>query len=324
MTATADLEAADAILRDSVLAGRVHENRPLGPLTTYRVGGPAARYVVVESMLDLRAVVHAATVGVLPVLVIGRGSNLLVSDDGFAGLAVQLGAAFTDVEARGAVVRAGGGAVLPIVARRTAALGLTGFEWAVGVPGSIGGACRMNAGGHGSDMASCLSSVRVVDLHGDGSVRQIHVHDLALSYRHSVLRDDQVVVQATLALTVDESADALERLDAIVRWRREHQPGGQNAGSVFTNPPGDSAGRLIDTAGCKGLRLGTAEVSSKHANFIQADDNGRAADVHALMAVVQQRVLAAHGVALVAETRLVGFAAPASSPSGLPMPGPSA
>jgi UDP-N-acetylmuramate dehydrogenase len=182
----------------------------------------------------------------------------------------------------------------------------------------------MNAGGHGSDMANCLSSVRVVDLHGDGSVRQIPVRDLALSYRHSVLRDDQVVVQATLTLTVDEPADALARVDAIVRWRREHQPGGQNAGSVFTNPPGDSAGRLIDTAGCKGLRLGTAEVSSKHANFIQADDNGRAEDVHALMALVQERVLAAHGVALVAETRLVGFAAAASSPSGQPMQGPSA
>ena len=323
MTA-ADFEAADALLRDSVLAGRVHENRPLGPLTTYRVGGAAMRYVVVESMLDLRAVVHAATVGALPVLVIGRGSNLLVSDDGFAGLAMQLGAAFTDVDTRGPVVRAGGGAALPMVARRTAALGLAGFEWAVGVPGSIGGACRMNAGGHGSDMAGCLSSVRVVDLHGDGSVRQIPVRDLALSYRHSVLRDDQVVVQATLALTVDEPADALARVDAIVRWRREHQPGGQNAGSVFTNPPGDSAGRLIDTAGCKGLRLGTAEVSSKHANFIQADDNGRAEDVHALMTLVQERVLATHGVVLVAETRLVGFAAAASSSSGQRMQGPSA
>ena len=323
MTA-ADFEAADALLRDSVLAGRVHENRPLGPLTTYRVGGAAMRYVVVESMLDLRAVVHAATVGALPVLVIGRGSNLLVSDNGFAGLAMQLGAAFTDVDTRGPVVRAGGGAALPMVARRTAALGFAGFEWAVGVPGSIGGACRMNAGGHGSDMASCLSSVRVVDLHGDGSVRQIPVRELALSYRHSVLRDDQVVVQATLALTVDEPADALARVDAIVRWRREHQPGGQNAGSVFTNPPGDSAGRLIDTAGCKGLRLGTAEVSSKHANFIQADDNGRAEDVHALMTLVQERVLATHGVALVAETRLVGFAAAASSSSGQRMQGPSA
>jgi UDP-N-acetylmuramate dehydrogenase len=303
-----DLAAADAVFADSVLAGRVQAQRPLGPLTTYRVGGAAARFVVVESMLDLRAVVQAATVGDLAVLVIGRGSNLLVSDDGFHGLAVQLGAAFADVDVRGTVVRAGGGAALPVVARRTASVGLTGFEWAVGVPGSIGGACRMNAGGHGSDMAACLTSVRVVDLHGDGAVRQIPASELALSYRHSVLRDDQVVVQATLALAVDEPDDALARVDAIVRWRREHQPGGQNAGSVFTNPPGDSAGRLIDTAGCKGLRHGTAEVSSKHANFIQADENGRAADVRALMTLVQERVHEVHGVWLVAETKLVGFA----------------
>ncbi len=304
----ADLVAADEVFRHSVLAGRVQENRPLGPLTTYRVGGPAARFVLVESMLDLRAVVHAATAGEVPVLVVGRGSNLLVSDEGFEGVVVQLGAAFTDVDARGTVVRAGGGAAMPIVARRTASLGLSGFEWAVGIPGSIGGACRMNAGGHGSDMASCLSSVRVVDLHGDGAVRQIPVRELGLSYRHSVLRDDQVVVQATLALADDEPADASARVDAIVRWRREHQPGGQNAGSVFTNPPGDSAGRLIDAAGCKGMRHGTAEVSAKHANFIQVDENGRAADVVALMTLVQERVLAVHGVSLVAETKLIGFA----------------
>ena len=302
-----DLSAADAAIADSVLAGRVLHDHPIGPMTTYRVGGAAARFVTLESMLDLRAAVHAATVAHLPVLVVGRGSNLLVADRGFAGLAVQLGAAFTDLDIRGTVVRAGGAAGLPIVARRTAAAGLGGFEWAVGVPGTIGGAVRMNAGGHGSEMAATLVDVRVVDLHGDGTVQQIPARALGLSYRHSVLRDDQVVVQATLALTETEPEDALERIDEIVRWRREHQPGGQNAGSVFTNPPGDSAGRLIDASGCKGRRVGTAEVSTKHANFIQADDHGRADDIVALMRLVQARVREAHGVDLAVETRLIGF-----------------
>ena len=304
---TPDLDAADAVLDLSVLAGRVVHGRPLGPLTTYRVGGRAARFVVIESMLDLRAAVQAATAGALPVLVVGRGSNILVAERGFAGLAIQLGAPFADLDVRGTMVRAGGAASLPVVARRTASMGLTGFEWAVGVPGSIGGAVRMNAGGHGSDMAACLVDVRIVDLHGDGAVRQIPARELGLSYRHSVLREDQVVVQATLALAVCEPDDALARVDEIVRWRREHQPGGQNAGSVFTNPAGDSAGRLIDTAGCKGLRVGTAEVSTKHANFIQADEHGRADDIHALMELVRARVREVHGIELVVETRLVGF-----------------
>lgn len=304
--APVDLAAADERFADSVLAGRVRHDHPIGPLTTYRVGGAAARFVTIESMLDLRAAVTAAGAGALPVLVVGRGSNLLVCDGGFAGLAIQLGAAFTDLDIRGDVVRAGGAASLPVVARRTAAAGLRGFEWAVGVPGTIGGAVRMNAGGHGADLAASLVDVRVVDLHGDGTVRQIPARELALSYRHSVLRDDQVVVQATLALASGDADEALARIDEIVRWRREHQPGGQNAGSVFTNPPGDSAGRLLDAAGCKGLRIGTAEVSTKHANFIQADDGGRADDVLAVMAAARDKVRAVHGIDLAIETRVVG------------------
>ena len=304
---TPDLDAADAVFDASGLVGRVVHDRPIGPLTTYRVGGPAARFVTLESMIDLRIVVQAATAGSLPVLVVGRGSNLLVSDRGFVGLAVQLGAPFTDIDVRGTIVRAGGAASLPVVARRTATIGLIGFEWAVGVPGSIGGAVLMNAGGHGSDIASSLVDVRVVDLHGTGDVRRIPAHELALSYRHSVLRDDQVVIQATLALAHGDSVAALARVDEVVRWRREHQPGGQNAGSVFTNPPGDSAGRLLDTAGCKGLRHGTAEISAKHANFIQSDDHGRADDIRALMMLARERVREVHGVDLTVETKLVGF-----------------
>jgi UDP-N-acetylmuramate dehydrogenase len=204
------------------------------------------------------------------------------------------------------VVEAGGAASLPVVARRTAAAGLRGFEWAVGVPGSVGGAVRMNAGGHGSDMAAVLVGVRVVDL-ATGEDGTVPVGDLDLSYRHSAVAASQVVVSASLRLTRGSVAEAESEVSEVVRWRREHQPGGSNAGSVFTNPAGDSAGRLVDAAGCKGRRIGSAEVSPKHANFIQVDPGGRASDVVALMASVRGSVRDAFGIDLAAETRLVGF-----------------
>ena len=303
-------------LPDSVaeaLGDRLERGRPIGPLTTYRVGGPARWFATVDDATALVALARALAGGPkVPVLVVGRGSNLLVCDAGFDGLVVQLGAGFASIDVLGAatgggtLVRAGGGASLPVVARRTVAEGLTGFEWAVGVPGSVGGAVRMNAGGHGADMAASLVRVRVVDLR-TGEDDEVPASDLDLTYRHSSVRDDQVVVHADLRLQGGDQATGEAELSEIVRWRREHQPGGQNAGSVFTNPDGDSAGRLIDAAGCRGLRVGTAEVSTKHANFIQADPDGSADDVFALMVHVARRVRRATGVLLHPETRLVGF-----------------
>jgi UDP-N-acetylmuramate dehydrogenase len=302
------LATADAALAAHGVLDRVERDRPIGPLTTYRVGGPAARFLLAESVDDLVAVAAAATDGDLPVLVVGRGSNLLVADAGFPGIAVQLGAAFEAVEIDACRVVAGGAARLPLVARRTAKDGCTGFEWAVGVPGSVGGAVRMNAGGHGSDIASSIESASVVDLADGGAVRERSRDDLGLGYRTSALGATDVVVAATFRLSPGDADAAAREIDEIVRWRRENQPGGQNAGSVFTNPEGDSAGRLIDAAGCKGLRVGSAHVSSKHANFFQVDEGGSADDVEALMRAVQQRVMDTSGLLLVPETRMVGFA----------------
>ncbi len=294
-----------------LLGDRLRHDVALGPLTTYRVGGPARRFVTVDTedeLTQVAAAVAAASRAGTPVavLVVGKGSNLLVSDAGFDGLAVQLGAAFADIAVEGTVVRAGGAASLPVVARRTAAAGLTGFEWAVGVPGSIGGAVRMNAGGHGSDLSAALQRVRVADLAADED-GAVTADLLDLRYRSSAVGSSQVVVWAELALAEGDRAAAEAEISEIVRWRRANQPGGQNAGSVFTNPPGDSAGRLIDAAGLKGLRVGTAEVSAKHANFIQADEGGRADDVWALMLDVRRRVLDHAGVVLHPETATVGF-----------------
>jgi UDP-N-acetylmuramate dehydrogenase len=281
---------------------------PLGARTTYRVGGAAALLAEPADEEELLAVARAyrrAGAGV-PVLVVGRGSNLLVADRGFAGLALALGPGFETITVEDLDVEAGGAASLPVLARRTAAAGLAGLEWAVGVPGSVGGAVRMNAGGHGSDTAATLRSCRVLAL-AAGGIETRDVRRLDLGYRRSGLGDDEVVVSARHRLTRGDPDAGAATIAEVVRWRRQHQPGGSNAGSVFANPAGDSAGRLIDECGLKGERLGTAEVSAKHANFFQADDGGSADDVARLMAHVRDRVRAATGVDLVPEVRMVGF-----------------
>jgi UDP-N-acetylmuramate dehydrogenase len=283
---------------------------PLGPLTTYRVGGAAAVFVRARTRDDLLSVAGAARSSGLPVLAVGRGSNMLVADDGFAGIAVSLVELpdVLEIDSSNSVVTVSAGAALPVVARKTAAAGLTGFEWAVGVPGSIGGAVRMNAGGHGSDMAGSLIDVTVIDVEA-GRERTLSAAELGLSFRHSELPATAIVVEARLALAPGDPATSKREIAEIVAWRRDNQPGGQNAGSVFVNPvPGEiSAGALIDAAGLRGLRHGSAHVSDKHANFIQADDGGSAGDVRALMRIVRDRVEETSGYRLRSEIRLVGF-----------------
>jgi UDP-N-acetylmuramate dehydrogenase len=298
------VDAAAAVLGD-----RARRNHPLGPLTTYRVGGRAALNVDVRHEDDLAAVARAVQASGLPVLVIGRGSNLLVSDAGFPGIALTLEDGFAAIDVDGSTVRAGAAVTLPVLARRTAALGLTGLEWAVGVPGSVGGGVRMNAGGHGSDISRTLVAARVFDLATSGAGDR-PAADLHLSYRHSDLAPGEVVTSAEFALRPGDREASEAEVAEIVRWRREHQPGGPNAGSVFTNPPGDAAGRLIDAAGLKGHRVGSAAVSTKHANFIQVDNGGSADDVRTLMVVVQDRVFQHSGIRLQPEVHLVGFPQP--------------
>jgi UDP-N-acetylmuramate dehydrogenase len=298
---------SDAVsIAREVLGPRARSGIPIGPLTTYRVGGAAALVAHVEDDADLRAVSDAVRASSIDVLVIGKGSNLLIADSGFDGLAITLGERYAEVEANGSRVRAGGMASLPVVARRSVAAGLTGFEWAVGVPGSIGGAVRMNAGGHGSDMAAILLRIRRFDLR-TGEDTQVDADHLDLAFRRSNVAAHQLVLDAELQLAPGDRARGEETIAEIVRWRREHQPGGANAGSVFVNPPGDSAGRLVDLAGCKGLRHASAEVSTKHANFIQADEDGSATHIFELMLQVQGRVHQRTGVLLRPETRLIGF-----------------
>jgi UDP-N-acetylmuramate dehydrogenase len=280
---------------------------PMGALTTYRVGGCAAAMVVVDDHETLSAVAATVAGTGIPVMTLGRGSNMLVADRGFDGLVVHMAGDYAAINVVDeTIVIAGAAAKLPVVARTTVGYGLTGFEWAVGVPGSIGGAVRMNAGGHGADMKDTLLDADVVDF-AAGERRIVPAEELQLSYRHSALRTDELVVGCRLSLSPGDERKGKAEMAEIVQWRRDNQPGGQNAGSVFTNPDGDSAGRLIDTAGGKGLRVGTAEVSEKHANFIQADEGGTAADVLQVMNEVRTLVEDVHGVVLQPETHLVGF-----------------
>jgi UDP-N-acetylmuramate dehydrogenase len=290
------------------LGPAVRREVPLGPLTTYRVGG-AARLAVTPTGEDELVDVARAVAGTgVPVLVVGRGSNLLVADAGFDGLAVIVGEAFDSIEIDrdGARVTAGAAASLPVVARRAVAASVRGLEWAVGVPGSVGGAVRMNAGGHGSDIAASLIRARIVDL-STGRAEWRPAGALGLGYRRSLIGWSDVVVAAELAGTRGDRAASEAMIAEIVAWRRANQPGGQNAGSVFTNPPDDSAGRLVEAAGLKGYRHGSAQVSPKHANFIQADDGGSADDVRALIAEVRSCVKRRLGVDLRTEIRLIGF-----------------
>ncbi|MEI8238792.1 MAG: UDP-N-acetylmuramate dehydrogenase [Actinomycetota bacterium] len=295
----------------SLLAGFATADEPMAPHTTYRLGGPADVFALPRTVDELRAVGRASVATGLPVVLIGRGSNLLVADEGYRGIAISL-AAMAGIADRVDIdddrVVAGGAVALPVLSRRLAAMGLTGFEWAVGVPGSIGGAVRMNAGGHGSDMAATLQGAHVLDLRTD-HCGWVPLGGLGLRFRGSDLVDHQVVIDATLQLAHGDIATAEAAVADIVRWRREHQPGGQNAGSVFVNPiPGElAAAQLIDGLGLRGFRIGGAHVSDKHANFIQAGEGATAAEVRAVIEHVRAEVFAHTGHALRSEVRLVGF-----------------
>ena len=281
---------------------------PLGARTTYRVGGSVAALVTLDNEDDLKE--FCARVADLDrrVVVIGNGSNLLVADGWHDLVAVHLTGEFLDMSVsdddQGVLVVVGAGLDLPVVARRLAGEGVVGFEWAVGVPGTFGGAVAMNAGGHGSEMRASVARVQVC---ARGHLRWRDAREMDFSYRSSSVGEDAIVTRVALRLRRGDPVQARAQISEIVRWRREHQPGGANAGSVFRNPEGDSAGRLIEAAGLKGYRRGSAAVSDKHANFIIADPGGRADDVWELMRDVRSKVGEATGVWLETEHRLVGF-----------------
>ena len=291
--------------------GAVSGDASLATHTTLRVGGSARVLVEAEGDDDLAAVGRAADEHDVPVLVIGRGSNTLVTDAGWPGIAVVLGRGLRglDIDHRDdgtGRVHVGGAEPLPVVAVRTADANLGGFAWGAGVPGTIGGAVRMNAGAHGGEMVDVLVEAELFRL-GSGSREVWPAEQLGLSYRSSQLPDDAVVVAATLELPPASAEEVRAEIDEVRSWRREHQPINlPNCGSVFANPPGDSAGRLIEAAGLRGAEHGGAQVAEMHANFIVTTSGATAADVLELIRTVHDTVLEQHGVDLRSELVVVG------------------
>jgi UDP-N-acetylmuramate dehydrogenase len=285
----------------------VERDVPLARLTTYRLGGPAAVYVEPEDEEDLGLVARVIAEHEVPVLVVGRGSNLVVSDRGFPGVAVRLGPRFSWVEPLGdSGLETGAATPLPLVANWAARRGLAGMEFTIAIPGSVGGGVRMNAGAHAGATSDRLDRVRVFDLDGS-SVAERAASDLDLSYRHSNLADGEVVLSARFELIPAPAEDVRRRMDGYRKHRAATQPGAvQNAGSVFKNPPNDHAGRLVEVAGLKGFRVGGARVSELHANFFMADDGCASQDVYDLVWTVRERVRSEFGIELEPEIRFVG------------------
>ncbi|MBI5669945.1 MAG: UDP-N-acetylmuramate dehydrogenase [Chloroflexi bacterium] len=292
-------------------ASRLLHDEPLARYTAARLGGPADMlYVARESTDELVEVVSAAWAQGVPARVLGGGANVLVSDNGFRGLIV-----INDVAEitfgnwhGGRNVAATGGAGLTVLARKCAARGLAGLEWAASVPGTIGGAVVNNAGAHGSDMAATLRDVVVLD--AERGPELLACADLVYGYRTSVLkqRADRrfLVLLATFALEVDEPEAIHARMDEFIAYRKRTQPPGASLGSIFKNPPGDYAGRLIEAAGLKGYRIGSVQVSPVHANFFVNTGSASASDYYTLIRQVREAVYQHSGVELELEIELVG------------------
>src|SRR5581483_594189 len=293
----------------------VERNVPLGPYTSLKTGGPADLFVRARSAAELARCLEAAQARALPWLVVGGVSNLLVADRGFRGLAIKVEAPAgyrTQAEvlgerADGVWLRCEAGALTAGLARWTASLGWTGLEWACGIPGTIGGAAAGNAGAYGGEMAQIVERVRAWVAGGE---RVFETGELRYAYRTSRFKEGidgpAAILSVDLRLQQGDAAQALARIQEYEGHRRAKQPAERSCGSVFKNPPGDFAGRLIEAAGLKGTAIGGAQISTKHANFFINRGDATAADVVALIRLARARVAEQLGVRLEIEILLAG------------------
>jgi len=304
------------IARLPAVRGRLTENAPLATVTWFRVGGPAEVMFRPTDAEDLAAFLAQKPADV-PVTVIGVGSNLLVRDGGIPGVVIRLGREFARIAVDGTAVTAGAAALDINVARAACEAEVAGLEFLAGIPGTIGGALRMNAGAYGCEMKDVTIAAEAVD--EQGTFHRSASADLGFSYRHCSVPDDWIFTGATLAGVRGEGETIARRMHEIARAREESQPlRTRTGGSTFKNPPGESAWQLIDEAGCRGLRLGGAQVSEMHCNFLVNAGDATAADIEALGEEVRRRVRAATGIELEWEIRRIGVPADAAPGPGRP------
>lgn len=287
-------------------SSRIRFREPLAKHTYFGIGGEATAYIEVSTVSELAALARLHKQRDVPVAIIGRGSNLLVSDTGFNGISIRLIGELAKLEVDGKVVSSSAGLALPALSKTVSRGGLSGVEFAFGIPGSVGGALIMNAGAWGSSFGDVVKNVTVMDDRGELITL---THDEAhFEYRHSGLDAYFCVIDATLELEPGDADAITAQMQAFYKQKVETQPfAEENAGCMFKNPPGDSAGRLIDISGLKGYRIGGAEVSKVHGNFILNIDNATAKDVLKLIAYIQDEVREKTGVSLQTEVKRLGF-----------------
>ena len=283
--------------------GRLTANAPLGPQTWFRAGGNAEALFRPADVEDLASFLHDLP-GDVPVTVLGVGSNLLVRDGGIKGVVVRLMRGFTGIEVEGSEVVAGAGALDLNVALTARDHSLAGLEFLSGIPGTVGGALRMNAGAYGGETAEVLLSCEAVDR--GGHLHKATAAQMGFSYRHSEAPADWIFTSARFKAAPGDQLAIARRINEIDSARTESQPRSRTGGSTFVNPPGHKAWELIDQAGCRGLRLGGAQVSEKHANFLINTGDATATDIEALGEEVRRRVLEKTGVRLEWEIRRIG------------------
>lgn len=284
--------------------GRIVTDANLARLSWFRTGGTADILFEPADEQDLIQVLRKAPTS-MPITTIGVGSNLLVRDGGVRGMVIRLGRGFSEISARGNVVTAGGGAMDIHVAKFAAKEGLSGLEFLSGIPGTIGGAVKMNAGAYGREVKDCLKHAHAVDRFGH--VEELEPEDFAFSYRHSALGDGRIILKAAFHARPGDTEAINQRLKEIADARADSQPlGTRTGGSTFKNPDGTHAWELVDQAGCRGMRIGDAEVSEKHCNFLINHGNATAEDIESLGEKVRQLVHEKTGTLLEWEIKRIG------------------
>ena len=298
-------ELFDQRLQELLPEGSLRVQEPLARHTTFRIGGPADYFVDIQSREQIHSLIQLCLEEAVPYFIIGRGSNLLVSDEGYRGLILHIGSGLADVQIEGTTVRAESGILLSALASKILAAELDGFQFAAGIPGSLGGAVYMNAGAYGGEMKDILTHVTA--LQADGTIREMEPSELNLGYRDSVFQHENLIVLAAeMQLKQGNREEIARGMQDLMERRISKQPLElPSAGSVFKRPPGYFAGGLIEQAGLKGCRIGGAEVSEKHAGFIVNVGGATAADVVALIRRVQQEVQDRFGVHLEPEMRIL-------------------